>query len=67
MEKFLHRLSSLRFEHSYTQEFVASQIGISNRLYSFYESGVRRVPLKVFLALADLYEVSCDYLCGRED
>ena len=35
-------------------------------LYSKYERGERALPLELAVKLADLYNVSLDYLVGRE-
>ena len=63
----LSRLRDLRDDRGWPQRAVASQLHISQRAYSYYESGNRAVPVDVLSALADIYEVSTDYLLERTD
>ena len=63
----LRRLEDLRDERDWTQKAVASELHISQRAYSYYENGTRSVPLDVLIKLADLYDVSLDYLVGRSN
>ena len=48
----------LRQASNYTQESVASFLGIGRSAYSNYESGDRELPLSCMEKLADLY--GCD-------
>ena len=59
------RLRDLREDNDYTQKFIAEYLICDQSLYSKYERGERPVPLEVMVKLADLYNVSLDYLCGR--
>ena len=59
------RIRDLRVDHSYTQQQVADYLGVRQNTYSQYEIGVLNYPLDVVIKLADLYEVSVDYLLGR--
>ena len=61
------RLRSLREDHDMTQAQVGSAINVPQRTYAYYESGQRMIPPRVLCALADLYEVSVDYLLERTD
>ncbi len=63
----IKRISDLREDHDYTQTAVGKGIGISQRLYSYYERGERTVPPEILIALADFYETSVDYILGRTD
>ncbi len=67
MEKIKLRLKELRLENNLTQEFVASEIGVSRVVYNRYENEQRSIPLEILWVLADFYKVSVDYLIGRED
>ena len=40
---------------------------VSQRTYAYYESGEHMIPPNVLVALADLYDVSVDYLLERTD
>ena len=46
---------------------VAQYLGIAQTVYSRYERGFQTMPVEHLIKLADLYDVSLDYLCGRTD
>ena len=56
---------SLRIDNGYTQKHIGEYLGISQNTYSQYEIGVLNYPIDVIIKLADLYNVSTDYLLGR--
>ena len=61
------RIRDLREDNDYTQKFIAEYLICDQSLYSKYERGERPIPLEAIVKLADLYNVSIDYLCGRTD
>lgn len=61
------RIRDLREDHDYTQKRIAEYLICDQSLYSKYERGERPVPLEIMVKLAELYDVSLDYLCGRSD
>lgn len=61
------RLRDLRNEFGYTQTQVAAQLGISNSAQSQYEAGKRVPDFELLCKLAQLYDVSTDYLLGMTD
>lgn len=61
------RLRALRKEQKETQLQVAQAIGITDRQYQRFESGVNLPGFDNLCALADHFEVSLDYLAGRSD
>lgn len=61
------RIRDLREDKDLTQADVGKKINVPQRTYAYYESGQRMVPPQVLLALADLYQVSVDYILGRTD
>lgn len=61
------RIRELREDNDYTQSEVGKKINIPQRTYAYYESGDRMVPPYVLSALADLYNVSVDYILERTD
>ena len=67
MENKWNRLKDLREDHDYTQQFVADQIGITQRKYSYIETGVQQLTAEVLILLARFYQVSVDYLLGETD
>jgi len=50
-----------------TQAQVGEKINVPQRTYAYYETGERMIPPHVLCALADLYDVSVDYLLERTD
>lgn len=63
----IKRIKDLREDHDLTQSDVGKGIGISQRLYSYYERGERSLPPEILIALADYYNTSVDYILGRTD
>lgn len=61
------RLRELRKENKYTQEEMAKKLGVTTSAYGFYEQG-RIVPdtLKI-LELANMFNVTTDYLLGLSE
>lgn len=60
-------LKRFRKEFKITQRQAASAANVSERNYQSYEYG-QVVPLSTTLiALANYFDVSLDYLCGRTD
>ena len=49
-----------------TQKELAEQIGISQKSYSHWETGKNEPSFENLIKLADLLEVSLDWLFGRE-
>lgn len=58
-------IRSLRVDKGLTQRQIGDYLGISQNTYSQYEIGVLKYPVDVLIKLADLYQVSIDYLVGR--
>ena len=64
------RLKELRAGKKLTQQNIADYLGINLRTYQYYEGKddkSHRPDLETLVALADLFEVSVDYLIGRTD
>lgn len=61
------RIYELRKIHNLTQKQLASETSLSVRGIQNYELEVRIPTLEIAIALADYFNVSLDYLCGRSD
>lgn len=64
---FNERLKAIRISRNLTQKQVYESVGMSALGYQRYEYGDREPAFKNLLALADFFNVSLDYLCGRSD
>ena len=62
-----NRLKDLREDHDYTQQQIADAIGITQRKYSYIETGVQQLTAEVLVSLVRFYGVSVDYLLGETD
>ncbi len=61
------RLKQCRKEKGYTQGQVAIYCDITEKTYQNYELMTREPKINILIKIADLYEVSLDYLVGRTD
>ena len=60
-------IRNLRVDAGMTQQQVAEYLNVKQNTYSQYEIGVLNYQIDVLCRLADLYQVSVDYLLGRTD
>ncbi len=60
-------LRTLRQENGYTQQYLADYLGIKRPTYTRYEGGTNEPDLKTLEMVAKLYNVTIDYLMGRDD
>ena len=60
------RIRDLREDNDLTQSQIAAYLLCDQSLYSRYECGKRELPLALAVRLADYYQVSLDYLVGRD-
>ncbi|UAL52661.1 helix-turn-helix domain-containing protein [Bacillus sp. CMF21] len=63
----LNRLTTLRKGKRWSLQYTADRLGIAKSTYAGYESGHRRPSLEALKSMADLFDVSTDYLLGRVD
>lgn len=61
------KLIYLRKNKRWTQEEVSKKIGVHRGTYANYESNKREPDFKTLRKIADLYDVTTDYLLGREE
>ncbi|WYQ41278.1 helix-turn-helix transcriptional regulator [Bacillus sp. FSL W7-1321] len=64
---FSKRLKELRTSKKIRQKDIAKALEISDRAYRFYETGDRFPDFQGIIILADLFDVSIDYLVGRSE
>ncbi|WP_250228226.1 helix-turn-helix domain-containing protein [Anaeropeptidivorans aminofermentans] len=64
---FSRRLKELRIAKNLTQEQVSALIDVSRPTYSNYETGLRKPSIQIINKIADVFEISVDWLFGRTD
>lgn len=65
-KEFGRTLSNLRKKKGLSQKDAAAKLGISQALLSHYEKGIRECGLEFVVRASDFYDVSSDYLLGRQ-
>lgn len=60
------RLIEQRRKYKKTQKDIADILNVNRATYGLYETGVNLPPIDKLVILADHFNVSIDYLCGRE-
>ncbi len=61
------RIRDLREDADLTQTQIANMLMCSQRVYSNYERGELNVPCEILIKLADIHDVSVDYILNRTD
>ncbi|MDE7083261.1 MAG: helix-turn-helix domain-containing protein [Clostridia bacterium] len=67
MCKFADRLKLLRIEKGLNQTELAEQLSVNQRSVSNWENSLREPSFEMLMKLAQILEVSTDYLLGLED
>lgn len=62
-----NRIRDLREDHDMTQQQVADKIGITQRKYSYIETGTQPLTDEILVALSKLYNVSIDYILKQTE
>ena len=62
-----NRVKDLREDHDLKQKEVAASIGITQRKYSYLETGTQPLTDELLVKLAHFYGVSVDYLLCLTD
>lgn len=61
------KIKEIRLKTGFTQKQIAERLKIKYQQYARYENGENEMPMRHYIALADFYGVSLDYLCGRDE
>ena len=67
MQNLASQFKKIRTEKGLTQKQVADGINIAEQAYQRYEYGKIIPSALTLIALADYFDVSLDYLCGRSN
>lgn len=60
-------LTNLRKQNGFTQKEMAQKLKMTQQAYSRYERSECQPDIDTLCKLADIFEVSVDYLLGREN
>ena len=63
---FPQRLKELRLKKGLTQTELGEKVGVKQNTFTNWENGKREPSYENLVKLADLFEVSLDWLFGRE-
>lgn len=63
---FNKRLREMRMKRNFTQQKLSDMLGIAIRSYQCYETGTRTPNYELLVKIADVLDVSLDYLLGRD-
>ncbi len=66
MKVFSVRLKELRLKKGLTQTELGEKVGVKQNTFTNWENGKREPNFENLIKLADLLEVSLDWLFGRE-
>lgn len=64
---FDKRLSELRKAKKLSQEELAKKVGVHTNVMGRYERGEAKPSIEIAVKLADVLEVSLDFLVGKSD
>lgn len=63
----MNRLKELRKQKGLTLVELGKEVNLANNTLSRYERGIREPNISMLIKLADYFNVTVDYLIGRED
>lgn len=61
------RIKQLREDNDLTQQQVAEKLGITQRKYSYVETGVQQLTDEIIVGLTKIYNVTADYILKLSD
>ncbi len=67
MKIFCERLKELRKAEKLTQRDMAEKLNIVQPSYIRYENGTAEPSQETLIKIAEIFDVSVDYLLGRND
>ncbi|MFR3675930.1 MAG: helix-turn-helix domain-containing protein [[Clostridium] innocuum] len=59
------KLRDLREDYDLSQEQLAKYLNVSQRTYSYYETGNRNIPVEILAKLAKFYNTTIEYLISN--
>ena len=67
MSSFSENLTRLRKENKVSQQKIANYVGVTQQCISEWEKGDMEPTLSNLIKIADVFDVSIDFLAGRKD
>ena len=64
---FSENLKMLREKHGFTQQRLADALHVTKNSISHYERNISMPDIDILCGMADIFDVSLDYLLGRTD
>ncbi len=65
--KFAQNLCELRKQSNLTQKQLAEALNTTQRKVSYWEKGMVEPDLEMLWLIADFFDVSVDYIIGKEN
>lgn len=62
-----NRMRELREDNDLSQREVAEKLGITQRKYSYIETGTQQLTDEILVGLSKIYNVSTDYILRLTD
>ncbi len=66
-DNFPSRLQKLRERRKINRKTLGECCGLSKNVIGMYEKGEKEPSIKTLIEIADFFEVSTDYLLGRQN
>lgn len=63
---FGERIKKLRLEHEMLQKDLANELNVNSSTVGYWERGKKEPDFNTLSRIADIFNVSADYLIGRE-
>ena len=60
-------IEDIRVRRNLTQGEVAAALGVSSVVYCRYETGARQPSIDTLIQMANIFDVTVDYLLGRQE
>lgn len=60
-------IKDIRVRRNLTQGEVAAALGVSSVVYCRYETGARQPSIDTLIQMANIFDVTVDYLLGRQE
>lgn len=59
------KIKELRIKYNLTQKEVSETLNIKQNSYSNYENNKREPDINTLIKIANIFNTSLDYICGR--